>query len=159
MRQSNINISKEMAEGGMKRSIGGGGRSCCHLCDGKLDVTSQPEVTLAESPTFTRLLQQHHREQDPTPEVLLSKQGCDFKKAFSRNVLKSLGCLPQPPVLTLVPRGPPRVCTPPAQLCSTNAIEPSSGSASGHLALKCHSHGPMSEAGNIFPWLFGNIWF
>ena len=139
--------------------MAGGARSCCHLRDGKSDVTSQPEVTLADSPRFTRLLQQRHREQDPTPEVLLSEQSWNFKRVFSRNVLKSLGFLPQPPVLTPVPRGPAGVCTPPAQLCSANTIDPSSGSASEHLAVKCCSHRPMSEPGNILPWLFGNIWF
>lgn len=52
--------------------------------------------------------------------------------------MKSLGFLLQPPALTSAPRG----LSPLAQLCSTNTINPSSGSASECLA----------QPGNEMPW-------
>lgn len=121
----------------------GGGRFCCHLHDGKSDVTSQPGVTLADSLGFTRILWRRHPELDLTPEVLLSKQGWNSKSLFLKYL--EISWFPPPaPSTDLSSQG----FVPLAQLCST--INPSSGPASECLAQPEHEM-PwpwMGKAGN-----------
>lgn len=118
-----------------------GGRFCCHLHDGKPDVTSQPGVTLADSPNFTQILWQHHRELGLTPEVLLSEQGWNSKSFFFLKFL-DISCFPPPaPSTDLSSQG----FLPLAQLCSTNTINPCS--ASEYLA----------QPDNETPWPGNNL--